>query len=153
MAKGKTFDEAYGSLLGVFMVGAVFQSGFAFIPPSTLRRIFPAWLAGLGVFLIGLSLVGVGVQQWGGGDDCYANGGACTQVGQSTLPWGSTEYFGLGFLVLTTILVIELFGSPFMRSCGIAFGLLFGYLIAAFTTVRFGCLVFIVFTLVFFRIA
>ena len=53
MKEGKTFDEAYGSLLGVFMVGAIFQSSFSFIPGPTLRRIFPQWLAGLGVFLIG----------------------------------------------------------------------------------------------------
>ena len=136
MAQGYSFDEAYGSLLGVFMVGAIFQSGFSFIPGPWLRRIFPSWLAGLGVFLIGLSLVGVGVQQWGGGDDCYLNPGEpCTQVGNSHLPFGSAEYIGLGFLVLSTIVIIELFGSPFLRSCGIAIGLLFGYVIAAVTSV------------------
>ena len=35
---------------------------------------------------------------------------------------------------MTTIVFLELFGSPFMRSCSIAFALLFGYLISAFTT-------------------
>ena len=46
MSQGKTFDEAYGSLLGVFMVGAVFQSLFSMIPGPRLRKIFPSWLAG-----------------------------------------------------------------------------------------------------------
>ena len=88
---------------------------------------------------LGVSLVGVGVQSWGGGGDCAANPDSlCTQVGESQLPYGSAEYIGLGFLVMTTIVVLELFGSPFIRSCSIAFGLLFGYLIAAVTTDRNG---------------
>lgn len=53
------------------------------------------------MFLVGLSLVPVGVQQWGGGDDCYANpGAACTQVGDSSLPYGSIEYIGMFTLIL-----------------------------------------------------
>jgi uracil-xanthine permease len=131
---GKSFDEAYGSLLGVFMVGAVFQSGFSFIPGPILRKIFPPWLAGLGVFLIGVSLVGVGVEQWGGG--CSPN--TVCNVGQSNLLYGSSEYLGLGFLVMCTIVFLELFGSPFLRSCSIAFALLFGYLISALTSDRNG---------------
>lgn len=137
LREGLTYDEAYGSLLGVFMVGAIFQSLFSFIPSHYLRRIFPTWLAGLGVFLIGVNLLGVGVQQWGGGGQCLASGEGCA-VGDSDLPFGSGEYLGLGFLVMTLILVFELFGSPFMRSCGIAFALLIGYVVAMFTTDRNG---------------
>ena len=139
MKEGLSFDEAYGNLLGVFMVGAIFQSMFAFIPPRFLHRAFPSWLAGLVVFLIGVSLVGVGVQSWGGGGDCAFDPEAvCTQVGDSELPFGSPEYVGLGFLVMSTIVLIELFGSPFLRSCGIAIALLFGYLIASVTSDRNG---------------
>jgi len=139
MAEGKSFDEAYGSLMGVFMVGAIFQSMFSFIPPRFLRRIFPSWLAGLGVFLIGVSLVGVGVQSWGGGGDCAGNlTAACSQVGDSKLPFGSPEYIGLGFLVMSTNVLVELFGSPFMRSCSVAIALLFGYFIASVTADRNG---------------
>jgi xanthine/uracil permease len=39
---------------------------------------------------------------------------------------------------MTMLIVIELFGSPFMRSCAIAFALLIGYLIAGVTTDRNG---------------
>lgn len=139
MAEGKTFEEAYGSMLGTFMVGALFQSMFSFIPGPTLRRIFPTWLAGLGVFLIGLNLTGVGVNSWGGGGDCYADPDAvCSQVGNSKLPYGSSEYIGLGFFVLTMIVFIELFGSQFLRSCGIAIALLIGFLVAAVSTDRNG---------------
>lgn len=137
LREGLTYDEAYGSLLGVFMVGAIFQSGFSFIPAHYLRRIFPTWLAGLGVFLIGVNLLGVGVQQWGGGGECLASGEGCG-VGDSDLPFGSGEYLGLGFFVVFLIILFELFGSPFMRSCGIAFALLIGYIVASFTTDRDG---------------
>eukprot|EP00980_Cylindrotheca_fusiformis_P021801 scaffold8638_cov77-Cylindrotheca_fusiformis.AAC.3 len=137
MNEGKSFDEAYGSLLGVFMVGAIFQSGFSFIPGPYLRRIFPTWLAGLGVFLIGISLVGVGVQQWSGGDGCRGTGEGCG-VGESKLPFGSGEYLGLGFFVMVCLILIELFGSPFLRSCSIAFALLLGYLVAGVTRDRNG---------------
>lgn len=58
METGTTFDEAYGNMLGVFMIGAVYQMGFGFIPAHILQKIFPQWLAGLAVFLIGVSLVG-----------------------------------------------------------------------------------------------
>jgi xanthine/uracil permease len=58
MEDGLSFDEAYGNLLGCFLVGAILQAGFSFIPGPLMRRIFPPWLAGLAVFLIGISLVG-----------------------------------------------------------------------------------------------
>ncbi|KAG7340888.1 xanthine permease [Nitzschia inconspicua] len=139
MNEGKTFDEAYGSLLGVFIVGAIFQSSFSFIPGRILRRVFPPWLAGLGVFLIGVNLTGSGVRSWGGGGDCAPSPDLeCTQVGQSNLGFGSAEYVGLGFFVLSTICFIELFGSPFFRSCGIAVALLMGYVLASITTDRNG---------------
>lgn len=106
IAAGKTFDEAYGSLLGVFMVGAVCQSGFSFIPGPILRKIFPPWLAGLGVFLIGVSLVGVGVEQWGGG--CKPNT-ICT-VGQSNLVYVSTLRISkLETSVITNLTVVSSF--------------------------------------------
>lgn len=124
LKEGKSFDEAYGSLLGVFLLGSVFQAGIAFIPPKILRRVFPSWLAGMGVFLIGVNLVGVGVSQWG------------TKV--TTLPEGSSEYIGLGFFAMCTMIVMELFGSHFVRSCSIAIAILIGYALSAITTDRNG---------------
>mmetsp|Transcript_24367 Transcript_24367/g.36111 ORF Transcript_24367/g.36111 Transcript_24367/m.36111 type:complete len:422 (-) Transcript_24367:46-1311(-) len=124
MAEGKTFDEAYGSLLGVFLLGSVFQAGIAFIPPRILRKIFPPWLAGMGVFLIGINLTGVGVSQWGSG-------------GQF-LPYGSAESIGLGFFVMCVLIFLELFGSPFLRSTSIAIAIMVGYILAACTSDRNG---------------
>lgn len=67
MDRGVDFDTAYGNLIGVFLLGAVCQSGIGFIPGPILQRILPPWISGLAVFLIGVSLVGVGVEAWGGG--------------------------------------------------------------------------------------
>lgn len=121
------------------MVGAIFQSMISFVPGRILRRVFPQWLAGLCVFLIGVNLTAVGVKSWGGGGDCAGDPMAlCSQVGDSKLPFGSSEYLGLGFFVMSTIVLIELFGSPFLRSCGIAIALLLGYVLAAITTDRNG---------------
>lgn len=124
MEEGKTFDEAYGSLLGVFIVGSLFQALIAFIPPANLRRIFPPWLAGMGVFLIGVNLTGVGVTQWGGPG--------------MPLPYGSAEYIGLGFFSMTILILLELFGSPFLRSTSVALAILIGYLLSSFTEDRDG---------------
>ena len=41
---------------------------------------------------------------------------------------------GLGFSVFVMIIIIEIFGSPFLRNCSVVIGLLFGYLIAGVTT-------------------
>ena len=54
------------------------------------------------------------------------------------MPYGSREFIGLGFFVMCLMICFELFGSPFMRSCSIAFALLVGYLLAAVTSDRNG---------------
>jgi xanthine/uracil permease len=106
-------------------------------PIEYFSRVFPQWLAGLCVFLIGVNLTKVGVQSWGGGGDCAGDPNAlCSQVGDSQLPFGSSGYLGLGLFVVSTIVLIELFGSPFLRSCGIAIAPLLGYVLAAITTDR-----------------
>ena len=108
---------------------------FSFTPGNILCLVFPPWLAGLGVFLVGMLLVGMGVQSWGGGGDCASDPKAlCDQVVESKLPFGAFKCIGLGFFVLMTIVLIELFGSQFMRSCDIAIALLFGCLLAAIAT-------------------
>lgn len=47
------------------------------------------------------------------------------------LPWGSAEFIGLGFLVFFSIIMIEKFGSPFMKNASVICGLLIGSIVAA----------------------
>jgi len=58
----------------------------------------------------------------------------CSGNGEVLLPFGSPEYVGLGFGVFGTLLLIEMFGSPFLRNCEVAFALLVGFLIAGVST-------------------
>ena len=125
----------------------------SFIPTRILRAIFPPYISGLTIFLIGASLIGSGVrvsllcslelllpdvvppvalsdprspkrrrdccvlQDWGGGTFCQTNPGFGCGVGESNLTYGAPSYWGLGFFVVVVTLILELFGSPFMRSC------------------------------------
>mmetsp|Transcript_6629 Transcript_6629/g.11971 ORF Transcript_6629/g.11971 Transcript_6629/m.11971 type:complete len:566 (-) Transcript_6629:265-1962(-) len=128
------FPTAFGGLLGVFMIGSFVEMLMSFIPARYLRAIFPPWISGLTIFLIGASLIGSGVKAWGGGTFCATNPGFGCGVGFSNLTYGHPVYLGIGFFVMSVTLVLELFGSPFMRSCQVALALLIGYVLAAFTT-------------------
>lgn len=57
-------------------------------------------------------------------------GPACAVYNGEPLYYGATEYIGLGFSVLSFLVVIELFGSVFMKNCNVVIALLFGYMIA-----------------------
>lgn len=143
--------DAYGMWLGTIMVGALVEIALSFIPHRALRKAFPPLVTGLTVFLIGAGLVPVGLRQWAGGAgpcktyrDIQALGGQppefleffrdCTNVAGPegrTFPWGAASWIGLGFFVLTVIVVVELFGSPFLRNTQVFFGLICGIVLAA----------------------
>lgn len=46
------------------------------------------------------------------------------------LPFGDPRLIGLGFLSFMTIVLVELFGSPFMRNASIVIGLIVGSIVA-----------------------
>lgn len=72
-------------------------------------------------------------QSWGGGANCIYNDftNLCTGNGDVHLLFGSGPYVGLGFMVFGTIVLIEIFGSPFMRNASVALSLLLGYAISS----------------------
>lgn len=47
-----------------------------------------------------------------------------------SLRWGSPEFIGLGFLSFVTIIITELFGSPFLKNASIMVGLAMGCIVA-----------------------
>ena len=57
-------------------------------------------------------------------------GPACATYDGEPLYYGSSQYIGLGFAVLSFLVLIELFGSVFMKNCNVVIALLFGYLVA-----------------------
>ena len=62
--------------------------------------------------------LGNGTQYMNG--TCYAPAVIpdCGTEGHVQLPFGAPEYVGLGFLVFVLLVIIEIFGSPFMRNAG-----------------------------------
>lgn len=58
----------------------------------------------------------------------------CSGNGDVLLPFGSPEYVGLGFSVFAMLIIIELFGSPFLRNISVIIALLFGYMLAGVTS-------------------
>eukprot|EP00798_Chlamydomonas_sp_ICE-L_P005798 gene5798-6079_t len=133
MKDGKSFDEAFGAMLGVYMVGTIMEGLISFIPRKYIKKIFPPWMCGLTIFLIGSALIKSGIQAWGGGTFCATTGKPCVDVGDSHLRYAHPSYIGLGFFVLVLTVFLELFGSPFMRSAQVAIALLIGYALAAGT--------------------
>ncbi|KZP18862.1 xanthine/uracil permease [Athelia psychrophila] len=129
--------DAYGLLLGTSLICAFLEIGMSFAPPRALKRVFPPLVTGTVILLIGASLIGSsGVPNWGGGSSCLSTvnaaapalSGACP--GGRALPWGAAEFVGLGFLSFVSIVLTELFGSPFMKNVSIIVGLAVGCIVA-----------------------
>ncbi|KAF8323910.1 xanthine/uracil permease [Clavulina sp. PMI_390] len=126
--------DAYGMLLGTSLVCSFLEMGLSFVPVRILKRIFPPIVTGTVILLIGASLIGSsGITNWGGGSNCLDGLTATPPVlcgGLRPTTWGSPEYIGLGFLSFITIVLVEFFGSPFMKNASIIIGLIVGCIVA-----------------------
>lgn len=73
-AQGYSWNDAYGKFLGTNMVCSFATTLISFLPPRVLRKLFPTWIAGLTVFLVGVTLIGVAgisVSDWYMHAVCY----------------------------------------------------------------------------------
>ena len=109
----------------------------SFTSPKYLKKLFPPLVTGPTVTLIGISLIESGFEDWAGGSgSCLSRPTTgifrlCPDItAPHALPWGSASFIGLGFSVFVTIILCERFGSPIMKSCAVAIGLLVGCIIA-----------------------
>ena len=107
---------AYGAIMGASILGGLFETvlGF-FLKP--LRRFFPSVVTGTVVLSIGLSLISVGINSFGGGS--------------TAKDFGSMENLLLAVFVLVMILVFKHATTGITSSSAILFGIICGY-IAAF---------------------
>jgi NCS2 family nucleobase:cation symporter-2 len=107
---------AYGAIMGASLIGGLFETvlGF-FLKP--LRKFFPSVVTGTVVLSIGLSLISVGVNSFGGGN--------------SASDFGSMENLLLALLVLVVILVVKHAFTGFLGSSAILVGIIVGYIAAA----------------------
>ena len=117
---GISEDAMLSALLGVSFVGAFLVMGAAWVLPY-LKRVITPTVSGVVVMMIGLSLIHVGIVDFGGGFASKADG-----------TFGSWENLGLATLVLVIVLVFNCFRNPMLRMGGIAIGLITGYIVALF---------------------
>ncbi|KAI0713197.1 xanthine/uracil permease [Fomitopsis betulina] len=129
--------DAYGYLIGTSLICSFLEISLSFVPPRTLKRIFPPMVTGTVILLIGASLIGSsGIPNWGGGSNCAGRpaSGAYIYCPSNTSPrpalWGSPQMIGLGFLSFVSIILTELFGSPFLKNTSIIVGLAVGCIVA-----------------------
>ena len=99
---------AYGAIMGASILG-----GF-FLQP--LRKVCPAVVTGTVVLSIGLSLISVGINSFGGGN--------------SAKDFGSMENLLLALFVLVVILVVKHGCKGFLGSSAIFVGIIAGYIAA-----------------------
>ena len=108
---------AYGAIMGASIIGGIFEGvlGF-FLKP--LRRFFPSVVTGTVVLSIGLSLISVGINSFGGGNNAK--------------DFGSLENILLALFVLIMILVFKHGTKGFTSSSSILLGIICGYIAAFF---------------------
>lgn len=133
--------DAYGKLIGTIAFITIFHMGLAFVPPRILQRLFPTFITGQVLLFIGADLVSSGIKDWAGSSGLCSSStntvaffDLCPNVAApKAAPWGSPQFIGLGFSVFITIILIERFGAPIMRTSGVVLGLLVGVIISAAT--------------------
>lgn len=130
--------DGYGAILGTQCCCALLEILMAFTPPRILKKVFPPLVTGPTVMLIGVKLIESGFTNWAGGNNnCSSRPTTgiyrlCPTINAPhPLPWGSAEFIGLGFSVFITIIIMERFGAPIMKSTAVVLGLLVGCIIAA----------------------
>ena len=104
------------SMLAVSFVGAFLVVGSSFILPM-LKRVITPTVSGIVVLMIGLSLIKIGIIDFGGGFAAKSSG-----------TFGNYENIGVGLLVLIVVIGFNCCRNPLVRMAGIAVGLIVGYI-------------------------
>lgn len=107
---------AYGAILGASLLGGLFETvlGF-FLKP--LRKFFPSVVTGTVVMSIGLSLISVGIESFGGGK---ARG-----------DYGSWQNLMVGCIVLLVIVILKHYTKGITSVSSILIGIVVGYIVCA----------------------
>ena len=107
---------AYGAIMGAAIIGGLFETVLgAFLKP--LRKFFPSVVTGSVVLAIGLSLISVGVNSFGGGNK--AN------------DFGSVVNLLVALIVMIVILVLKHWTKGITSYASILIGIIAGYLVCA----------------------
>lgn len=107
---------AYGAIMGASIIGGLFEGDLGFFL-KPLRKFFPPIVTGTVVLSIGLSLISVGINSFGGGNNAK--------------DFGSMENLLLALFVLIVILAVKHTAKGFLASSSILVGIIAGYAVAA----------------------
>lgn len=107
---------AYGAIICASIIGGLFE-GVLGLLLKPLRKFFPSVVTGTVVLSIGLSLVGVGINSFGGGN--------------TAADFGSMENLLLGMLVLVVIIALKHGTKGMTSASSILLGIIVGYIVAA----------------------
>lgn len=119
-ADGLHVEAMISTLLGISFVGAFLVVGSSFILPY-LKRVITPTVSGVVVLMIGLSLIKVGIIDFGGGF-----------AAKSTGTYGNYKNIGIGLLVLMVVIGFNCSRHALLRMSGIAIGIIVGYVAALF---------------------
>ena len=119
-ADGLHVEAMLSTLMGVSFVGAFLVAGSSFILPY-LKRVITPTVSGVVVLMIGLSLIKVGIIDFGGGFSAKSSG-----------TFGNYENIGIGLLVLVVVIGFNCCQNALLRMGGIAIGIIVGYVVALF---------------------
>ncbi|ORY71840.1 putative purine permease [Pseudomassariella vexata] len=129
--------DAWGAILGSILCTVWVQIAMSFVPPKTLNKVFPKVVTGSLLLLVGVYLVSNGMENWGGSSNCHDGEGfyaLCPDTAAPRpLPWGHPKLIGLGFTVFVSIVLVEQFGAPLMKSASVIIGLFVGCLVSGLT--------------------
>lgn len=104
----------YGALMGACFIGGIFEMVLGyFIKP--LKKLFPPVVTSLVIISIGLSLLPVGINYFGGGS--------------GAADFGSWQHLTVGTLVIIVILIAKQF-KGFINNASILIGIVAGYILA-----------------------
>ncbi|EGT3623287.1 purine permease [Morganella morganii] len=119
-ADGVDEELLLSTIFGISFAGAFLVVGSSFILPY-LRRVITPTVSGIVVLMIGLSLIKVGIIDFGGGFSAKSSG-----------TFGDYQNIGVGLLVLLVVIGFNCCKSPLLRMGGIAIGLIVGYVCTLF---------------------
>lgn len=108
----------YGAIMGASLIGGIIEFLLGFII-KPLRKILPHAVTGTVVLILGISLIGVGIQFVGGG------------VGMQGDPtFGSIKNITIALIVFFVIVLLKQFSKGFLSVSAILIGIIVGYIIS-----------------------
>lgn len=110
----------YGAIMGASLIGGIIEFLLGFII-KPLRKILPHAVTGTVVLILGISLIGVGIQFVGGG------------VGMQGDPtFGAIKNITIALIVFLVIVLLKQFSKGFLSVSAILIGIIVGYIISIF---------------------